>query len=110
MHEAHCFDVRFCRQGPATDVLTANLVKFAMDIFKGVVQRGHGVASGRSSQSPYPAGTIKMQEPLLPSKEEVERVQEALQKSQEEREAAWDQICDLLKNQHLSDMTSNLLE
>ena len=45
-----------------------------------------------------------------PSKEEVERVQEALRKRQEERDAAWDQICDLLKNQRLSEMTSNPLE
>ena len=37
-----------------------------------------------------------------PSKEEVERVQEDLQKSQEEREAAWDQIFDQLKDQRLS--------
>ena len=45
-----------------------------------------------------------------PSMEEAERVQEALRKRQEERDSAWDQICDLLKNQRLSEMTSNLLE
>ena len=36
-----------------------------MHSLKGVVERGHGVASGRSSESPYPAGTIKMQEPFF---------------------------------------------
>ena len=35
-----------------------------MHSFKGVVERGHGVASGRSSESPYPAGTIKMRSPF----------------------------------------------
>ena len=45
-----------------------------------------------------------------PSMEEVERVQQALRKRQEERGAAWDQIYDLLKNQRLSEMTSNLLD
>lgn len=31
----------------------------------GVVVAGHGVASGRSTSSPFPAGTIAMQAPLL---------------------------------------------
>ena len=31
----------------------------------GVVDRGHGVASGQSSDSPYPDGSIRMQIPLF---------------------------------------------
>ena len=37
-----------------------------------------------------------------PSKDEVERVQEALREREEEREEAWDQIFDQLKEQRLS--------
>ncbi len=36
-----------------------------MMILKGLVQRGHGVASGRSNQSPYPVGSIQMQQPFF---------------------------------------------
>ncbi len=32
---------------------------------KGIVQAGHGVASGSAAQSPYPQGTIKMQQPFF---------------------------------------------
>lgn len=31
----------------------------------GTVMRGHGVASGQASDSPYPAGTIAMQQPYF---------------------------------------------
>jgi hypothetical protein len=34
-------------------------------IVDGVVQSGHGVASGQSATSPYPAGTIAMQTPYF---------------------------------------------
>ena len=37
-------------------------------------------------------------------KEGVARVQEALRQHEEERDAAWDQICDLLKEQRLSQL------
>ena len=33
--------------------------------FTGLVVSGHGVASGRSSMTPYPAGTIEMQTPFF---------------------------------------------
>jgi hypothetical protein len=32
---------------------------------EGTVQAGHGVASGKSAQSPYPRGTIEMQKPFF---------------------------------------------
>jgi hypothetical protein len=32
---------------------------------EGIVQAGHGVASGNTAQSPYPQGTIKMQQPFF---------------------------------------------
>jgi hypothetical protein len=33
--------------------------------FEGVVQHGHGVASGVNSESPYTKGTIAIQSPLF---------------------------------------------
>jgi hypothetical protein len=33
--------------------------------WRGVLLRGHGVASGRAADSPYPAGTIALQAPLF---------------------------------------------
>lgn len=35
------------------------------DILQGTVQAGHGVASGQSASSPYPAGSIAMQAPFF---------------------------------------------
>lgn len=32
---------------------------------EGIVQAGHGVASGNATQSPYPLGTIEMQRPFF---------------------------------------------
>jgi hypothetical protein len=32
---------------------------------EGIVQAGHGVASGNAAQSPYPLGTIEMQQPFF---------------------------------------------
>ena len=32
---------------------------------EGVVQQGHGVASGMNSESPYPTGTIATQSPFF---------------------------------------------
>ena len=32
---------------------------------KGVIIRGHGVASGRGAESPYPRGTVEMQKPFF---------------------------------------------
>jgi hypothetical protein len=35
----------------------------AIDTLQGTVQQGHGVASGKSANSPYPQGSIAMQAP-----------------------------------------------
>jgi hypothetical protein len=39
----------------------------ASDWWQGRITTGHGVASGRSAHSPYPAGTIAMQRPIFQS-------------------------------------------
>ena len=43
----------------------AALNPMPMTDIRGTVIAGHGVASGRASDSPYPAGTISLQRPFF---------------------------------------------
>jgi len=49
----------------SAEAMPHNSADKASDWWQGRISAGHGVASGRSDMSPYPAGTIAMQRPIF---------------------------------------------
>ena len=53
------------QMGPVIIAVITRHVEVTQEWIQGEIQQGHGVASGKNAQSPYPNGTIAMQAPFF---------------------------------------------
>ena len=65
MRKAHFCGVLSGLMDPVIIAVITRHVEVTQEWIQGEIQQGHGVASGKNAQSPYPNGTIAMQAPFF---------------------------------------------
>ena len=65
MRKAHFYGVLSGQMDPVIIAVITRHVEVTEEWIQGEIQQGHGVASGKNAQSPYPNGTIAMQAPFF---------------------------------------------
>ena len=65
MRKAHFYGVLCGQMGPVIIAVITRHVEVTHEWIQGEIQQGHGVASGKNAETPYPNGTIAMQAPFF---------------------------------------------
>jgi hypothetical protein len=65
MRKVHFYDVLCGQMGPVIIAVITRHVEVTHEWIQGEIQQGHGVASGKNAETPYPNGTIAMQAPFF---------------------------------------------